>query len=477
MGWEERESSMLLKVLLLLCVGLLQAEDSAIEIGDRFTVRTEGSNRNGNVRAIAISPDGSEVTVSTRSGLIFIRSSDGEVTHKREESPFSIAYSADGSRLYAVGERDTKLLRIADKSEMATSLNRPRGYVGLQLTKKNGKIVVSRRDKGSPAAAAKQLDEGVEIVGFADGLSDKMQSVVGMEIDELYRKFDGAASSEFRLDVIPRGKIEEETVVLTRMMITGNGNGQSFAKFKPTYTKETSLWCMSDGFHELRSSFDGSYISSFSFADFSNRRGTPSVSRNGAMFAWVAKYNEPHNAKSTFASNDDSSTEGFSDAVVGITTESLGYSRGADSFYGVEVRNVHTKELIASFPVGLDPSPSGGRLFLGIQLDTDAHRLIVTTRTCFHVYDMNDGKRIRMVELIPESESESIYCSATSGKIGAAGDGKGLVRVVNLETGELLSKIKCREKSHVDQMAFSKDGSVLSYHVDGVIHVVNLVQK
>lgn len=143
----------------------------------------------------------------------------------------------------------------------------------------------------------------------------------------------------------------------------------------------------------------------------------------------------------------------------------------------MEIRNVYSKELIATFPVGLDPKPSSGKLFTGVHLDADNQRLVISTRTCFHVYDMKDGKRIRLVELIPESESESIYSSAICGRLGAAGEGQGLVRVVNLETGELLQKIKCREKSFVDQMAFSKNGSVLSYHVDGVIHVVNLIRK
>ena len=51
----------------------------------------------------------------------------------------------------------------------------------------------------------------------------------------------------------------------------------------------------------------------------------------------------------------------------------------------------------------------------------------------------------------------------------------GIVRVVDLETGDTLQTIQGREKGDVTHIAFSKNGSVLSYHVDGVIHVVNLV--
>ena len=68
-------------------------------------------------------------------------------------------------------------------------------------------------------------------------------------------------------------------------------------------------------------------------------------------------------------------------------------------------------------------------------------------------------------------------CSAISGRLGAAGDANGIVRVVDLNTGETIQTLKGREKGNVTHMAFSKDGSVLSYHVDGVVHVVNLIRK
>ncbi len=473
---------MLLDLLLIFCIGFVQTNDFTVEIGDRFTVRTDGSNRysNPDVRAIAISPDGSEITVATNHSMMFIRSTDGELIGTKKETPFALVYSVDGSRIYSISSRGSKLIRVSDKSEMATTLNRPKGYVGLKLKEKGGKIIVSQADVGSPAATNEKLTIGSELVGFADGLSDDIRSIVNQELKEVYKKLDGAAGSEFRLTFVPRGKIEEEEITLRRRMIESTADGPTFIDFTPNDSNDTTLWCMAKGFHEIRSSVDGSFISSFSFKDFSGRAGAPRVSPSGKLFAWVAKYEDAENAKYAIigdALKRRRERKKLEDGVVGIKTDSLGYSRGDENFYGVEIRNVFTKELVATFPVGKDPKHNGGQLFRGVHIDSDDKTLVITTHTCLHVYDIETGKRLRIVKFVPVSSAISLNCSAISGRLGAAGDSKGIVRVVDLETGDTLQTIKGREKGDVTHMEFSKNASVLSYHVDGVIHVVNLVIK
>ena len=475
---------MLLKLIFMLFAGFVQTDDFSIEVGDRFTVRTDGSNQYGNpdVRTIAVSPNGNEIAVSTVRSMMFIRPSDGEITQTRKESPFSIVYSADGSRVYSIGERGSKLIRVADKSEMATSLNRPNGYVGLQLGEKNGKIVVTQIDGGSPAEASDNFSVGSEVVGFADGLSNEIKSVIGQKLTDVYKKFDGTAGSEFRLTFIPKGKIEEEEITLKRKLISSTENGQTFSEFKPTTSNDTTLWCMSQGFHEIRSSVNGSFISSFSFRDFSGRSGTPSVSPDGKLFSWVARYKDARNAKTVLGDalnrTAKNGKKGNSDdSVVGMNSDSLGYSRGDEDFFGVEIRDVFSRELIATFPVAIDPRHNGGQVFRGVHLEPTNNWLVVATHTCLHVYNIETGKRLRVATFVPETDVISIYSSAVSGRLGAIGDANGVVRVVDLETGKTLETLRGREKDDITHMAFSKDGSVLSYHVDGVIHIVNLLKK
>ena len=224
-----------LTLILIFAIPLAATQAQQVSVGDRFTVRLKDPKGYSapDVRALAFSPDGTELAVATKRDLQFIRTSDGEMTTRLKQSPFSIVYSKDGNRFYSISESGSKLIQRQGKSEIPTNLNRIKGFVGLQVANKNGKIVVDSVAPGSPAAKSKSLNVGDEIVGIANGRTGDITSVVGEDIKRFAKRLRGPAGTEFRLATIAKGKIDESNVLLERHSL-GSSNGQTtFQAYAP----------------------------------------------------------------------------------------------------------------------------------------------------------------------------------------------------------------------------------------------------
>lgn len=73
------------------------------------------------------------------------------------------------------------------------------------------------------------------------------------------------------------------------------------------------------------------------------------------------------------------------------------------------------------------------------------------------------------------SDDTVYYTSmAVARKFAAIGDKLGVVRIVNLETKQLVKTILSREKGIVTHVDLSKDAKTLTYHCEGVVHIVHL---
>ena len=472
-----------LTLILIFALPLSATCAQQVSVGDRFTVRLKDPKGYGrpDVRALAFSPDGSELAVATKRDLQFIRTSDGEMTTRLKESPFSIVYSKDGNRFYSIGESGSKLFQSQGKSEIPINFRRIKGFVGLQVANKNGKIVVDSLAPGSPAAKSELLKVGDEIVGIANGRTSEITAVVGEDIKRFSKRLSGPAGTELKLATIARGKIDESNVLLERHSL-GSANGQTaFEPYVPNTVDDTVLWCMSGGYHEFRSAKDGSFVTALSSENLSNTRGSMSVSPDGTMFAWAGKYIEaPESArvlrKKTLLARRKASgdyDEGYEDGVAGAAMEEAGYDSDPTNFFGVEVRSISSRKVLTTFPTALDVKIFDGAVFKGIEFDQENNQLIIATATQVHIYEIESGELLRQFSPCTGSEEVSICMSVANGLV-ATGDWKGLVRINSLKTGELLQTIKCREKQRVSHIKLSPDAKRLAYHVDGVAHVVHL---
>ena len=160
--------------------------------------------------------------------------------------------------------------------------------------------------------------------------------------------------------------------------------------------------------------------------------------------------------------------------VDGPAAHKLGYQQGAYKIYGAEIYNISTQELVGSFPVGVDESGRSGKVFVGVQLDPSKNRMVVLTSSTLHVYDVTTGERTSTFRPVPSDDSITYTSIAMAGDFVAVGDTRGVVRIVNLQTEQLVETIPSREKQAVTHVDFSKDAKTLTYYADGVAHIVHL---
>ena len=116
---------------------------------------------------------------------------------------FSIGYSKHGDLFYFLSSRQAKLLRASDKSELPAKVNRIPGFIGINLEHRNGKLLVSRIDKGGPAEQSGALQLGMELVAVGHGTGGKFKNVAGMRLERAIDALKGPFGTVVQLKVIP----------------------------------------------------------------------------------------------------------------------------------------------------------------------------------------------------------------------------------------------------------------------------------
>lgn len=471
---------MLLKLIFVAMLSLVQAPaadepDDGVEVTERYTLRVKKPGRSGNpsVEDLRVSPDGKHVAIATRSGLVLARTSDGEISSRINFSGFSLGFSADSQLVYCIGARDSKLFQVSPPGELPTSYSSSKGYLGISLQEKNGKVIVASVEPNGPAASSGLLKPGAEIIGVGEGAGTSITSIVGRSLDRVLPMLDGPTKTKLTLSVIPKGKIDESSVTLTRMTIMGSGE----FKVPEAQPPQPVAWCLSDDFHEFRSARSGSYIASIRCEQIDNTVGTRAVSRDGRWFGFVAAYKDFKNAKVQPAKNlsaSDESEAPSSTPVFGPATYKLGYEQSARRVLGIEIYDVQSRDLVSSFPVATDELKRGGLAFRGVELSPEKKQAYILTTSTFHVYDTNTGERIKVIRPAASDDSVDFSSLSVSGNFAAIGDTKGNVRIVNIETEQVVELVRSRETERVTHVALSNDAKLLSYHAGGVAHVVHL---
>ena len=451
--------------------------------GNHFTVRLKNpkSWSSPDVELLRFSPDASELTVATSRGMQFIRTRDGEVTGRIGFTPFAMEYTKDGSILHAIATRQSKLLRVADKYSLPMNYKRKNGYVGIRLNERNGKLLISHVDADSPADSTKLIRIGDELVGVGQGKADQIVSVVGKTSKQVVRLLKGLPGTYLRLSVISRGSLDPQTVLVRRADGSSNAGRRQYKEFDPPVEFDNVVRCMVNGYHEFRSARTGRTVSAFRLQNINGNRGTPGISNDSKLYAWIGKYRViPRKAmyfhdSSSIDSSSILSTSGTdASQVAGSAFDRFGSSRKSGDFFGVEIYDIATRTLKASFPISVDPRFSSGLYFRGVHFSEDAKQLIVGTQSRFHVYDIQSGNRTTEIVIDQDALRPMIMSSDFASGLAAAGGDDGHVRIVDVANELVVQKVSSRSEEEITHVALSRNARKLAFHVDGVIHIVDI---
>ncbi|MCA9212907.1 MAG: hypothetical protein KDB27_07580 [Planctomycetales bacterium] len=469
-----------------LTLGLVILFNAELLSNEHFTVRLKSSKEwnNPTVATMLFSPDGSELAVATNRRLQFIRTADGEVTSRHEISPFSIVYSGDGSRFFAITTRKNHLLRTSDNASIPFTPRREPGYVGIRVGEKNGKLIISHLDQGSPAVESSEIRVGDELVGLCHGRGPHGETVnlVGRSATQATKEIKGLAGSYVRLKTIPKGSLDPRTILLRRRAADSIAGTRRWKEFAPETVSDHLARCIVGNYHELRPASTGNTVAAFRMGNIENDRGLGAISPDGQLFAWVGEYlSTPDEAlrlrERTGIDNESIGGGGDGALVAGAAYDDLGFS-STKRYYGVEIYDVGSQDLRATFPIAVDPT-WGGKVHRGVDFSSDSKQLIVGTGTRLHVYDIESGKRTNeiLIEREPTIKSnygQTVVKSTVAKGVAAVASYVGSVRLVDINTGKVLQVVSGRQTGRVTHVALSSDAKKLAFHLNGVVHVVHL---
>ena len=167
--------------LLLPCILAASIDDSVFAAGPHLTVRLTkpGQFVPPAVRCLRFSPDGTRLAVSHSRGTTVIRTRDGEVTAEARLTPETLAWSRDGSKLLFVSHKERWLIDSEEGTGEPVATREERGFIGLRLEQRNGKLLIVEIAPGSPLASVDGIHVGDELIAIGPGRAGYMHSVIG----------------------------------------------------------------------------------------------------------------------------------------------------------------------------------------------------------------------------------------------------------------------------------------------------------
>ena len=435
------------------------------------------------VKDLVFSPDSSQLLVGADGGTFLVQPRGAEILEHIRFSPFSMNYSKDGSRAFLIGRYGRRLLDMKLGSEVSHESAGTPGYVGLSFARRNGKLVIAGIDPGSPAAKGRKIRIGDELIAVGSGKTGRMQRVIRRTPQEAACWTKGPAGTFVRLTVVAYGQIEEQTYVLQRLARKQDAGRNVYLPFAGVESQDHVVWSLTGGNLVFCSARTGQAVSTLQMTNLANNAGTPAVSPDSKQFALLGRYIDP--PKRTKVSKLDAGEARTPDnggniaaGVVKSTASEAGWSRKRKSKFGVEIYDIATRKMTATFPVASEGVRSivPVRAFYGMRFSHDGSQLIVGTWSALNVYDIAGGKKIGQITPPKRKDYRTVETFAVSDRLAAVGGVEGEVWLMDLKSGLLQQEIKNRETDAIEQMEFSPDGNWLAYAVDGVLHVVDVTE-
>jgi DNA-binding beta-propeller fold protein YncE len=419
-------------------------------------------------KVMEFSPDSSQLAVSVAGKVDFIDTNLGRVTGQYEMAPFSMAYTKDGERIYMISQYQSMLLDTLTASRIESKYTVSPGYLGVSLEKQSGKLLIKRIYEEGPLAKIDAIQIDDELLGVGEGRKGRVVDVTGRSVQQVIELLKGPAGTYLQLRILPRGQVGQQnarTHVVRRQPGEMVNGAIRFKDLAPADTAEQVAWCVSDGRHEFRSAATGLPVAQLLTIDIENI-GMYAISPDYTRFAVVARRK----------------VDGSKNAV--------------------EVFDIATQDRLAYMPVPRDS-------YYDIAFATDNNRVLVATWDSVEVADTGEGQFVDRLDLgwkPAPAKTKPDYGGTGASVVGAAADdfasgggnrqraprklvsalavssknivatadSFGHVKLWNLNSGQLLEELPMNPEEEPKAIAFSPNGQWLAYHIDGVLHIVDV---
>jgi WD40 repeat protein len=448
---------------LFVLLGCLVALTATVTAGEHHTLRfVYSSGTKQHVRSMAFSPDGAELAVCTSNGEIsFIRTLNGETTGRFKSSPFSMAYSRDGKRLFMISTRGSHLLDVAKGRPIPFETKQEPGYVGIRIEQRNGKLLISQVQPGGPVALSGSIQVGDELIAVGQAKGGGWNGLIGSSVQQGLKLLRGPAGTHLRLKIVPRGELRPLVYTYTRQPKRLVDGMPTFIDYEGESVRENVVWCVQEDRHTFIEASAGRTVASVQTEAIENV-GQYAISPNSSKFAVIAHVRD---SKDTAIEVFDIAMQRREKLIAFPELSWLTLAFSGDSsklligtWYTVEVLDWQTGEFSEPITIGEPPAPQ-------------VEKLDGTGGAAAGAVIRSAARRQGPFYYQPRRHVE---CLAASSLGHVAVGNRGVVRLFTLDGGEELRTLDAFTEEPIEQLMFSPDGRWVAYFCDGVLHIVDV---
>lgn len=414
------------------------------------------------IESICFSPDSSRLAVAA-SRLDDIDLESGQARSYKIRAS-QVRYTSSSKHLFAIRKNDPPMLLDVESGQQRTiPIGKPKGYLGFTLELQGGKLLFKSIHDGGPTAKYGKIQVGDELIGVGNGLNERIDGVVGNSVRRTYELLKGEPYVSARLRVQPRGTYGEafaRTHTIRRAARGSNPNEQLPSQI---------AWNAADSHVRLFDPVNGKVFRRLEPKDVgAGSDATCSVSNDGKRFAVLSKQ---------------------------ISDPSL---------KAIEVFDISTSARIAYLPLlekrisDVDLTPDGRYVLVAawdsveigdIESSRYVGQLSLDWTQPLYVLDTNSGPNISNIRIGMQRQLESggrvdrfssprklVHQVAVSSRriVATADNTTGRVKLWDMLTGALLHQMPEAAPKKTQALAFSPDGKWLAYHIDDLLHVVDV---
>ncbi|MFN0056419.1 MAG: hypothetical protein ACKV0T_30095 [Planctomycetales bacterium] len=438
--------------------------------GEHHTLRFAYGNA-GNVATatcIAISPRSDELLFGTTFGKVqFIRVRDGEMLQFVNGTGESAAYSADASRALIKTERRWVLLELPARRETAVFDDYVPGMLGITLSQRNGKLLVTELIPDGPGAQSGKIQVGDEVTSYATGLLGPKTSLIGISVKAATEQLIGLPNTTVRISLIPKGEEDETEVVLRRRGFHSRGTSGEFVD-EPAQGRDNVVPAIVQG--------------GLAFAS----------ARTGRIFAGPTP-------ETVIEDRQRAVSHDFKRYAI------LGPTKEGSKKFALELFDLETMKRVNSAPFPLASffalrfSPDGKLLFVASQVRVDAFDSQSGQFSHGYLLDGRRSETIEDVNLVasenkgsfnpnasalqsareqlafgPDVPKPQARVMAVSRDFLATADDGGNAVLWRLDTGAEVKRFSTKERKRVEILEFTPDGRWLIFYRQGTLHIVEV---